>query len=509
MGKFRIISLEDDSPQPALDVPDNDPKPAEAEPPAPTPEVPDNTPADTSDLNVLQLEKNTLDEENKKLKEEEETRQENLGNAVNDLELLNVAAESFANCLHGNGSKTEFALASEVYSRVRSSLGFASNRSQISLEQYDQADGKKIAMESIKDTMNQVFTAIIKVIIDAVKWLNKTFRSIFSQANNLIRSNKTMTTMFLKHRSVFDPKSDKSKKTATIDFKRYVDLPTHKLNLTYMGNQPPDTFITTYDIRGRPNGKESTTYPDMFDRIKELVSLHRLFRKNISAEMLSSLEEAKKALLDDDPNAQVSFFDPLDFHLDNSQDVMHVEGIDCPDGSRMFAKSGYLGNVIYVSQYNSESWANPVNSGLNDWGRWRMKLVRADTEMRDGWMSYLPTADVVKTFHSIADLSHELLDCEKTIDCVEHVLTSLESQLSTFKSTFTEGDFSSNGQTPLTEQEKLERAKMFSKIASAVNGVISSTNTYLFQVTNYAITTQTSWLYYLNAIMRYEESLMK
>ncbi len=234
----------------------------------------------------------------------------------------------------------------------------------------------------------------------------------------------------------------------------------------------------------------------------DLVKVHKAFREHISADMLTTFETIKKSLVDNTPAASIKFFSPRLFSVTNEQYVSHIEGIDCPDDSVMLANTGYLGNVIYVTQFNDSPSLNPINDGLANWTKWKVKLTKSSEDMRDGWMNYITTDDVRDSFKSMADLSDELIGCEKTVDQVEHVLSSLEALLANFKSTFKED-------ATLTPDENLERSKLFTAMASAAGSIVMNTNTYLTQVTKYAFDTQSSWLYYLNALMRHEQQLMK
>ncbi len=510
MSKFRILSLEDDTEEPALDLPDPTPEeaaPAEpdATPPAEGPAKPvepDLDPVDVTDLNVTKLGEQELKLTDTNLKAEEDERQKHLGSAITDLELLQTAAESFSECLYGKGTKREFALATEVYKRLRSDLGFKGNRNLIALEQFEVTDGKQLALESIKDTIVQVYTAIIKVISDAIAWLKKVFREFFSSTKRMVKANEQMTSMFLKHRKEFDPKFTKLIEVRAIDLKRYVDLPTHKMNLTYQDKQPPDMIVQNYDEHGRTVGTSNPSYAEAFDHVTELLKLHQVFRKNISADMLKTFESIKKSVIDNTPGENISFFNPKEFRVSNDQAAAHVEGIDCPDGSVMFAGSGYLGNAIFVTQFSDSSSLNPINDGLASWVKWKVKLTKSSVDMRDGWLGYITTEDVIKAFKSMADLSNELLYSEKTVDQVEHVLSSLEALLANFKATFKED-------VALSPDENLERSKLFTTMASAAGSIVMNTNTYLTQVSEYAFTTQSSWLYYLNALVLHERQLMK
>ena len=506
MSKFKILALESDEEEPALDLEPTEPE--EPEEPAEDPDtpvepiVPDIEPIDIAELNVTKLGEAELASTDAALKEEEYERQENLGTAITDLELLQTAAESFSECLYGNGTKREFALATEVYKRLRTDLGFKGNKHQISLEQFDVTDGKQLALESIKDTIIQVCNAIIKVIRDAINWLKKAFKGFFSSAKRMAQAHVQMTSLFLKHRSVFDCKFAELTNTRAIDLVRYVDLPTHKVNLTYQDKQPPDMTVPSFNEHGHSAGTTNPSYAQAFDSITELLKIHLLFRKNISADMLKSFELVNKSLTEKQFSEPINFFRPSQFKLANAQAAVHVEGIDCPDGSVMFANTGYLGNVIYVTQFNTARTLNPVNTGLESWTKWKLKLTTSNADMRDGWMAHISTKDVQEAFKSMATLSHELIDAEKTVDQAEHILGSLEALMTSFRSSFQEDSL-------LSQDENLERSKVFTRMTAAAGSIVMNTNTFLTQSTQYAFKIQASWLYYLNAIVTHEKGLMK
>ena len=530
-----ILSMEDDSPPietdeempadapadtppaegedpPAEDAPTDTPTdeptdaPVDSDPTEGEEEVdlnPDNKPAKLTGLNVDKLAKAELKEEDKKIAKEQERRQELTDNAITDLELLHSATESFVECMEGKGSPAGFKLAIIVKERVKHNLGFPPERRKLSLEDYEEPYGRKYALESIMDTVKHVLTVIINAIIKAIEWIKKVFRKYFSETAMMKRNMEKMTNLFLTHREKYEGKLKVAERTNVVDHARYVDLIVRKLALTYAGKQPGEMKVTDYDWQTGAAGRtREPTYPEAFKDLEGVLKVHEKLKEIVSEELVSTFTKVEDALSN---NMQLpeglTFFNPKNIIFGGSRRVEHAAGVNAPDDARMYAKDGFLGDFVIITQCANSTEKDPIENAFMQMAKWRCKIVKDQTELKDGWMRNLSTDEVRATYKSLADISHTLDDFQRTVDHIEHVTDLLKSVLVKIKSNIRED-------TKRDAPEAIRKNNIYIQMAKAANSITFSTNALLSGAAEHMREAQLAWIYYLNEIKNHETMLL-
>lgn len=524
-----IIALEEQA-VPALDLPEDLPKDGEVPvedkssesvpkdnsdtpptdggsdpnaPPAEKAPEPDNKPIVVSDLNVMELERNEIKAQNKEAKKEHEKVVQATENAVSDLEMLHSAAEGFADCLYGSGTPATFKLSKRVYEAARSALSFPPMRRKVSVENYAEHSEKAFAMESIMDTVKQVIGAIINAIVSAINWLKKVFKEFFDSSRRLAKANEQMCDMFLKHRKDNEAKLRKLDSTSALDHERFVELPTHKLNLTYKGKQPGfGMVVEKYDTEtGSKNDSVEPNYAQAFQELTKLLNIHEKFKERVSPKLIHEFEQLEKDI-EENKSSSVQGFYPKEFLLPNARQVMHFDGTTCPDNARMFINEGYLGNVVYLLQMGAGSDSSPVIGLLSRYADFKAKIVTAEKTMSDAWMRNLATDEIKATFLATAAMTNEMVNLSKTTDSIEHTLEMMKSLMIKVKAKVGKDlDY----QTDAAQFKN----RAYTAMAAAASSLVNTTNSVLSGCASHAHDVQISWLYYINAIMRREQDMLK
>lgn len=531
-----ILSMEDDSPPietdeempadapadtppaegedpPAEDAPTDAPTdeptdaPVDGEPAEGEEEVdlnPDNKPAKLTGLNVDKLAKAELKEEDKKIAKEQERRQEASNEAIPDLELLHSATESFYECMQGKGSPAGFKLAMDVHFRVKHNLGFPPEKRMLSMEDYEVPDRRQVALESIMDTVKTILTAIINAIVRAIDWVKKVFRKYFSETGRLQTSTEKMTDLFLKHRAENDGKLKELEKIDALNHSRYVELITRKLALTYAGKQPGEMKVVDYDwqtgVAARPR---YPTYAEAINDLNGVLKMHNALNGIITDGLVSTFVEIENALTNNQALPQtLNVFSPRATTFTGSRKVDHAAGENTPDGSTMYAKDGFLGDFVILTQCANSSVKDPIENAFMQLAKWRCKIVKEQTELKDGWLRNLSTDEVKAAYSSWAAIGGTLVEFEKTTDHIEHVTDSLKNVLIKIKSNIREDV---NKET----SEVIRKNKLYIEMAAAANSITFSVNALLTGAADHVRSTQIAWLFYLDAIKAYELTLMK
>lgn len=465
---------------------------------------PGNKPIDISDLNVVELEENEAIAKTELL-QEEHRRQEAISEVSDNADLLHHATESLVNCLNGKGTSSEFKLATGVYDRLRGNLGLHTQKRSVSLEDYSNPDTKAIAVESFMDTMKTVISAVINAIIKAIEWLKKVFRDYFNGNKRLIEANRQMHSMLLKIRTEHKDKLEKIHSEQLTDQKRYVDLPIYKPDLTYEGKQPGEMLVKRHDNRGNVVSY-SPSYPEAIADITGLFSLHAQFQKRMTSDLSNGFEQIFNAISKGDDLESVNIFDPKEFIPDGAELVSHAEGIDPEEDCLLYIKTGYLGNFSLVQQILSSSTAenatDPITRKLLELGNWRGKYVSTNTSMSDGWLRNLSTEEIKLSYEACNDLSHQVVAMEKTVESVEHTLTTLKGILNKIKGDIrVDMDYSTDA--------GIKQNQAYIQFAKSIGAVVNTTNAVLTGSADRARKFQFAWLYYLNAIKIKEIDLLQ
>ena len=396
---------------------------------------------------------------------------------------LELAAESFKSCMTGQGTESEFRLASAVYARSRVALGMEETCTAVSLENF--STGKhSIAFESVIETIRAVGAAILKAIIAAIDWFKKVIRQYTKDSEALIKAVVTMTTGFLAHRQKNKDKLAKLEDSTAIDFVRYVDLVLYKKALTMLGAQP--TGVDGY-------AKEVA-------KITELARTHELIKTNITPAVIvdfNKVIEAKGSFI------EISVPDTRLMLFNLGEPVFHACGITAQDDQDMFALSELLGDHVVVSQF-TKRFIGPANTdtSFKNLAGSKLTLTKEKSEMMDGWLRKLTDDEVKKMFVAMTNLSHVVKDHGKTEDLLVHHLDSLK--VIAIKAT--EAAKSINQQFATTAQ--LNSPPTLSRMTVGISSLVSFINEAMLVSVKPARELQIAWLHYLQATIRREQAAL-
>ena len=467
-----------------------------------------NTPIDVTKLNVIEVENNTNKELNKDLEQEEAQRQENISSAINDLQVLNLATESFYSCYIGKGSDTEFKLATANYKQACISLGYPTNTVSMSLESFNSDGGKKIALESIVSTIKQVIDAIIKAIVASYEYLKKVFKRLFSSSKQLLRNHEAAATNLKKHRETNKDKLLKAEKLNAIDKVRFVELPTFKKWLTVNGKVPSNLFLSNYDHNHQHVQQVMSSYKEAFIRYNEVISKHKDFKTLLSNDLTTMFNEIEALLESGDDNTTVNLFivNGDSFKIPSMMKAASAHGINADDKATLFVGEGFLGSKSYLLQLPDNDFKlsgkpNDLDDILDQYSKFKVMFITGDEEMTDGYLPCLDTKELDEVFPIVADLSHNLMAMEDSFDNIEKTISGLISFLEKTKSKIPTNVDDIKGGKPVADSYIL--------MTKAITSITNSWKFYSEPVAGCTYNVINAWTGYLNAIVAKEQSYLK
>ena len=444
---------------------------------------------DTDDLQVDKLDELTAkaDFQDEKRSDERAT----LDNSLDDLTVLTTAYESLRAAMESGTPQPEaVALANRVLHDVNSRV-FQDSEIQVAVEGF--GDLSSVSLEGFRSTMKALFRAIIDAIIRAVEWIKKRFKDFFEENRWVLDSTRRLTKDVVDFRHANDKKFSEAFKARRINEAAYVQGPTFKAFLTYLGKQPgAGMTVVDYDADGRSEGERQPSYAEAFSDLHDLLKLQDFFSSLHVTRFAADTAQVVLAI-DDGEDYPVSMmgFNPRLTVPNGARPMFHFEGYTCPEDAVLYVREGYLGSMALGVQVAHQPAPTNPREAIQQASLWKMDFHKEPVEMISGTLRFLATNEIVDGSKMSQEISEELLRLRKTVDIVDQYSQQLKKLMVSIEARFA-GDVMVDGN---------EQSIQYIELSHAINAVVRNASTFLVDgAPAYCRLVQYAWLKYLLAI---------
>lgn len=500
-----LEGLEEDSPEEGLDtdqvIDEDEDKEGDAEPADPADEA-----IEYPDVGNLEV-----DEVHDQLTAEHDARQERVRVALDATEPLNRAMEALL-AVHIRDGRINPELAKSAaitLEHFRARVGFTEPSKFVALENYCgfTARQSSIALEAIMETLSNIWKAVVTAIEMALAWLKKAFIKFFVGVERDTDATKSLTQSILTQRK--KPKFEQMLATSAIDQEHYVAIKYHQFALTFNGKQPGQYHIPVYGTDGKPvpNTMVTPTWPEAMGHLLELVETHAKIDSVTGKYLVKGFTAVNTAI-------QNGTVDKLPKSIDgvNTYGLLPSGYMLTDDKAGMtelpnfiFLKNDFYISGFFITHRIYPSACTTLEDQLISLGGWQVVWSVPTLKESDGWMRNLLTDELKETSEVVVKIENTLLDCEKTLDKLQHVQDEFK------KMAAAAANWSSK--MPADHMDKSSangwRGSTITLLIRAINGVVANANSHLYQCSSRVHLVCRAWNVYLKEIYLKETEMMK
>lgn len=425
---------------------------------------------------------------------------ESIGQAKEDLLVLNGAMEGIRQIQKGTGFDRGVEL-----DRIRTlARKYGLQGTNTALEGLRIGTTSEVALEGFKDVFKAIVDRILKAIKAVYVFVKQLFKHYFNDAQLARNANEKVFARLV------DLNKDHGKfilqclNDGTADAQAYVQGNlAAKRWLSHKGRFFDKCLVEQRRLDGAAGGMTEVGPQSMVARTTELLALFKFFGE---AESMAFFKEID--LLATTPGnwtvseGTVKGVDPSKLVADDSYRVSSIDGYLCPAHKRLYVREGYLGDVFLMNEFGDTRNPQDTLSCLEFLGTWTLGLRSDPSEVMDDKMPRLPMDALTSVNAEFLKLSDQLLSTRVTCEEFEWQADKIKKTVEILKKSVEDIDSTSS-------YADIVRHRSCTAVLYAANSWIKNGMTALDSGLRYGQALHFAWVRYLSMVLQRDLTLCK